>query len=74
MILGATGHCVLHPSPPPVVGGVDDNDMDWVARGLSSSGDESIVVSTLRWLSTSLSPLGGDRGGGQGGSWNSWQG
>ena len=65
------------PLPPPplwVVGGVDDNDMDWVARGLSSSGDGSIVVSTLRWLSTSLSLLGGDRGGGQGGSWNSWQG
>ena len=56
------------PLPPPplwVVGGVDDNDMDWVARGLSSSGDGSIVVSTLRWLSTSLSLSGGDRGGGR---------
>ncbi len=34
-----------------------------MARGLSTSGNGSIVVSTLRWLSASLSPLGGDGGG-----------
>jgi hypothetical protein len=51
------------PPPPPVVGGGDDNDVDWVARGLSSSGDGSIVASTLRWSLASLSPSGGDRGG-----------
>jgi hypothetical protein len=34
-----------------------------VARGLSTSGNGSIVVSTLRWLSASLSPSGGDGGG-----------
>ena len=65
MIPGATGRCVLHPSPPPVVGGGDDDDVDWVARGLSSSGDGSIVASTLRWSLASLSLLGGDRGGGR---------
>jgi hypothetical protein len=65
VIPGATGRCVLHPSPPPVVGGGDDNDVDWVARGLSSSGDGSIVASTLRWSLASLSPSGGDRGGGR---------
>ena len=62
------------PPPPPIVGGVDDDDVDWVARGLSSSGDGSIVASTLRCSSASLSPSGGDWGGGQGGSRNSWQG
>ena len=34
-----------------------------MARGLSTSGNGSIVVSTLRWLSASLSPSGGDGGG-----------
>ena len=48
MIPGAPGCCVLHPSPHPVVGGVDDDDVDWVARGLSSSGNGSIVALTLR--------------------------
>jgi hypothetical protein len=54
--------------PPllPVVGSGDNNDMDWVARGLSSSGGGSIVASTLRRLSASLSPLGGGSGGGAG--------
>ncbi len=50
--------------PPPIVGGVDD-DVDWVARGLLSSSDGSIVASTLRWSSTSLSPSGGVGGGGR---------
>ena len=63
MIPELTGHSVLRPSPPPVVGGGDDNNVDWVARGLLSSGEGSIVASTLRRPSASLSPLGGDRGG-----------
>ena len=53
------------PPSPPVVGGGDDDDVDWVARGLSSSGDGSIVASMLRWSSASLSPSGGDGGGGR---------
>ena len=61
------------PLPPPVLGGADDNDnddVDWVARGLSSSGDGSIMALKLRWLSMLLSPSVGERGGGgqQGGS------
>ncbi len=69
-----TGCSVLRPSLPPFVGSEDDNDMDWVARGLSSFGNGSIVVSTLRRSSALLLPSGGDVGGGQGGSRNSWQG
>ena len=65
---------MFYTPPLPVVGGVDDDDVDWVARGLSSSGDGSIVASTLGWSLALLSPSGGDRGGGQGGSQNSWQG
>ena len=66
MIPEATGCCVLHPSPPsPIVGGGDDNDVDWVARGLLSSGDGSIVTSTLRWSSALVLPSEGDRGGGR---------
>ena len=38
--------------------------MDWVARGLSSSENGSIVALTLRWLLALLLPLRGDRGGG----------
>ncbi len=46
------------------MGGVDEDAVDWVARGLKSSGDGSIVVLTLRWSSSaSLSPTGGDQGG-----------
>ena len=63
MIPGATGHCVLHPSLPQGVGSVDDDDVDWVARGLSSSGNGSIVASMLRWLLALLSLSGGDGGG-----------
>jgi hypothetical protein len=37
------------PSPPPALDGGDDDDADWVARGLTSSGDRSLVASTLRW-------------------------
>jgi hypothetical protein len=64
MIPGVTGRSVLRPSPPPVVGGGDDKDVDWVARGLSSSGGNSIVASTLRRSSASLSPWGREGGGG----------
>ena len=62
------------PLPPPVVGGGNNEDVDWVARGLSSSGSGSIVASTLRGSPASLLPSGGGGGGGQGGSRNSWQG
>jgi hypothetical protein len=51
------------PPSPPVVGSGDDDDVDWVARGLSSSGDGSIVASMLRWSSASLLLSGGDGGG-----------
>ena len=54
------------PSPPRrVLGGGDDDNAYWVARGLSSSENESIMASMLRWSSASLLPLGGDRGGGE---------
>jgi len=46
------------PLPPPVVGGGDDANVDWVARGLSSSCDRSIVTSMLRRSLASLSPSG----------------
>ena len=65
MIRGATGRCVLRP-PPPALDGGDDDDADWVARGLTSSGDGSLVASTLRWSSALLSPWGGEGGGGDG--------
>ena len=55
------------------MGGGDDDDVDWVARGLLSSDNRSIMALMLRWSLASLSPSGGD-GGGQGGSQNSWQG
>ncbi len=51
--------------PPPVVGGGDEDDVDRVARGLLSSDDGSIVALTLRWSLASLSPSGGDGGGGR---------
>ena len=62
----ATGRCVLCPSPrpPPALGSRDEDDADWVVRGLSSSGDGSLVASTLRWSSALLSPWGGEGGGG----------
>ena len=54
------------PSPPRrVLGGGDNDNADWVARGLSSSENGSIVASMLRWSSASLLPSGGDRGGGE---------
>ena len=52
------------PLPPPVVGSGDDDDVDWVARGPSSSGGGSIVALALRWSLESLSPSGGGGGGG----------
>ena len=55
--------CALPPAPP-ALGSRDDNDADWVARGLSSSGDGSLVASTLRWSSALLSLWGGEGGGG----------
>jgi hypothetical protein len=64
MIPGATGHCVLRPSPPATLD--DDNKADWVAHGLSSSGNGSLVASTLRWLSALMLMWGGEgRGGGK---------
>jgi hypothetical protein len=53
------------PLPPPALDGGDNDDANWVARGLTwSSGDWSLVASTLRWSSALLSPWGGERGGG----------
>jgi len=52
------------PLPPPTLDGGDDDDADWVARGLTSSGDGSLVASTLRWSAVLLSPWGGEGGGG----------
>jgi len=43
----------------------DDDNADWVACGLTSSENGSIVASTLCWSSASLLPSGGDRGGGK---------
>jgi hypothetical protein len=54
------------PPAPPALEGRDNDDTDWVARGLSSSGDGSLVASTLRWSSALLSPWGGEGGGGGG--------
>ena len=51
--------------PPPGVGGGGNENVNWVARGLLSSNDGSIVALTLRWLLASLLPSGGDRGGGR---------
>ena len=51
------------PPPPPPLGVVGTTNVDWVARGLLSSGDGSIVALTLRWSLEFLSPSGGDRGG-----------
>jgi hypothetical protein len=64
VIPGATG-CSAPLPPPPVLGGGDNDNADWVARGLSSSDNGSIVASTLRWSSASFLPSGGDRGGGE---------
>jgi hypothetical protein len=35
--------------PSPALDSGDDDDADWVARGLTSSGNGSLVASTLRW-------------------------
>ena len=35
------------PLPPPALDGGDGDDADWVARGLTSSGNGSLVASTL---------------------------
>ena len=54
------------PAPPRrVLGGGDNDNVDWVARGLSSSKNGSSVALTMRWSSALLLPLGGDRGGGE---------
>jgi len=58
--------CALPPARPPALGSRDDDDADWVARGLSSSCDGSLVASTLRWSSALLLPWGGEGGGGGG--------
>ena len=53
------------PLPPPVLGGGDNDDLDWVARVLSSSGDGSIVALMLRWslVVGAVVAVGGRRGG-----------
>ena len=51
------------PLPPPALDGKDDDDAGWVGRGLTSSGDGSLVASTLRWLAALLSPWGREGGG-----------
>ena len=55
---------VPFPPPPPALGSRDEDDTDWVVRGLSSSGDGFLVALTLRWSSALLSPWGGEGGGG----------
>ena len=53
------GDRALCSAPPPVVGGVDDTDVDWVARGLLSSNDGSIVVLTCLHLCRRWEEMGG---------------
>ena len=54
------------PPRPPALDGGDNNDADWMAHGLTSSGDGLFVASTLRWLLLALlSPWGGEGGGGR---------
>ena len=52
------------PLPAPTLDSRDDDDTDWVARGLTSSSDGFLVASTLRWLTALLLPWGGEGGGG----------
>jgi len=56
--------CALPPAPL-ALGGRDNNDTDLVVRGLLSSGDCSLVASTLHWLSALMLPWGGEGGGGR---------
>ena len=56
------------PLPAPALDGGDDDDTDWVARGLTSSGDGSLLASasTLHWSAALLLPWGGEgRGSGE---------
>ena len=56
------------PLPPPTLDSGDVDDADWVARGLTSSSDGSLLASTstLHWSAALLSPWGGEgRGGGE---------
>ena len=50
--LGSDRALCSAPLPP------DDDDVEWVARGLTSSGDGSLMALTLRWLSALLLPWG----------------
>ena len=52
------------PLPAPALDSGDDDDADWVARGLTFSGNGLLVASTLRWSAALLSPWGGEGGGG----------
>ena len=52
------------PLPTPALDGGDDDDTDWVARGLTSSEDGFFVALMLRWLAALLSPCRGEGGGG----------
>jgi hypothetical protein len=64
-IPGASGRCVLRPSPrPPRPGRQGRRRHRLGGHGLSSSGDGSLVASSLRWSSALLSPWGGEGGGG----------
>ena len=47
------------PLPPLALGGRDDDDADWLAGGLSSTGDGSLVALKLCWSSALSSPRGG---------------
>ncbi len=51
------------PLPPSDLDGEDDDAAGWVGRGLTSSGDGSLMASTLRWSAALLSPWGGEGGG-----------
>ena len=52
--------------PPPALDGGYDGDADWVAHGLTSSGNGALVASTLCWLAALLLSGGEGEGGGGG--------
>ena len=55
----------MEDAPPPHLGRREEQQADWVAHVLSSSGNRSIMVSMLRWLSVLLLPSGVEGGGGE---------
>ena len=62
--------------PSPALDGEDNDNADWVvAHGLTSSGDGSLMASTLCWSAALLLPWGGEGGGGRRrGLWDTWRG